>query len=395
MASVPGGRDSEGLALGSAASGLPAASPGPSRARSTGRRLASSEVADACYFRSRAAPGQRKALIQVTERCDLRCAHCFVSATQRGIDMGLDQFTSDVIDRLLAARVANVTLTGGEPFVHPDLLEIVEVLSSHGLDVTVCTNGVSVTQQQIDELVQLRRVRVNVSLDGYSAESHGKFRGDRASFEVTVGNTRRLAQAGLLKGILSTPNALAQPDEYRQLYELSRELGIDYLLMNPLSSFGRGFRTRSRLRADEREMERIQSAIVADQRSTDDPEAVFIRFPNRDLPLTNCIAGEVFYVFANGDTAVCPYLVFAARNPGSQHAPEEFIVANIFSDVDFVRRLDDYKFHERYSVGSNSTCTSCSASGACGKGCPAAVIASGGRIGDLDADVCPVVARVE
>lgn len=363
--------------------------PAPSR---TVRRIASPEVADACYFRSRAAPGHRKALVQITERCDLRCAHCFVSATQHGGDMSLDQLTPEVLGRLLAARVANVTITGGEPFVHPALLEIVELLAAH-VDVTICTNGVSVNAGQIDELVRLRRVRVNVSLDGYSAESHGQFRGDRASFEITLENTRRLANAGLLKGILSTPNALAQDGEYQQLYDLARELTVDYLLMNPLSSFGRGFRTKSRLRADERKMERIQAEIRADQQSSDDPETVFIRFPNRDLPLTNCIAGEVFYVFVNGDTAICPYLVFAARNPGAQHSPDEFMVGNLFRDADFARRLDDYKFHERYAVASNPTCSSCSMKTSCGSGCPAAVVANGGRIGDLDDEVCPVVTR--
>ena len=84
----------------------------------------------------------------------------------------------------------------------------------------------------------------------------------------------------------------------------------------------------NRLRADERAMAKIQSGITASQ-SPSGPEAVFIRFPNRTRPLTGCIAGEVFYVFVNGDTAICPYLVFAARIPETQHTPEEFIVSGV------------------------------------------------------------------
>jgi uncharacterized radical SAM superfamily Fe-S cluster-containing enzyme len=141
VTSASGGLDRHGLAAEPTAAGPRLATRRPANSSPAARRIASSEVADACYFRSRAAPGQRKALVQITERCDLRCAHCFVSATQHGSDIKLDQLTTDVIERLLAARVANVTLTGGEPFVHPDLMAVVELLTSRRLDVTVCTNA--------------------------------------------------------------------------------------------------------------------------------------------------------------------------------------------------------------------------------------------------------------
>lgn len=73
-----------------------------------------------------------------------------------------------------------------------------------------------------------------------------------------------------------------------------------------------------------------------------------------------------------------------------QHADTEFIVGNIFTDPDLARRLDEYHFHDRYQVGVNPTCGSCVLNSGCGKGCPAAVIAAGGRIGDVDAEQCPV-----
>lgn len=123
-------------------------------------------------------------------------------------------------------------------------------------------------------------------------------------------------------------------------------------------------------------------------------EAVFIRFPNEDRPLAGCIAGDIFYVFVNGDVAVCPYLVFATENAGAKHTREEFIVGNFFADDDIAAKLDAFRFHERYQVGNNPSCASCSASPSCGKGCPAAVIASGGTIGDVDADICPTPSGV-
>jgi radical SAM protein with 4Fe4S-binding SPASM domain len=85
-----------------------------------------------------------------------------------------------------------------------------------------------------------------------------------------------------------------------------------------------------------------------------------------------------------------PDLVFAARTPTSQHADTEFIVGNVFTDPDLATRLDDYRFHDRYQVGANPTCGSCALGNSCGKGCPAAVIAGGGSIGEVDTEQCPV-----
>ena len=359
----------------------------PSRAP---RRLAAAGVADSCFFRSGPQAGQRKALFQITERCDLHCAHCFVSATSQGKDMELERLSADVMTRVRDARVANVTLTGGEPFVHPDLLRLVTRFVENDIDVTVCTNGASASDSILQGMKELGRVKLNVSLDGLSSSSHGRFRGDSSSFDATFHNVHRFADAGLLKGILSTPNALAAPQEYQDLYDMASALQVEYLLMNPLSAFGRGVKSRSRLRASDDVMRQIAEDLTRPLPDVEGPEVVLIRFPNDSKPLTGCIAGDIFYVFVNGSAAVCPYLVFAANTPNSQHRPEEFIVGNLFDDWDFVDRLDNYKLADRFTLGNNPTCSSCSMSSDCGKGCPAAVVARGARIGDLDSEVCPV-----
>ena len=351
------------------------------------RLVANTSTASACYFRSGPLPGRRKALIKITDRCDLRCSHCFVSATTDGEDMSASDLRG-VIDQLVAARVANVTITGGEPLVHPDLHEILGDLVGANLDVTVCTNGVAITDGLIRRAAGLGRVNFNVSLDGARASSHGRFRGNLEAFERTVANLHRLSRVGLLKGILSTPNGLTEPDEYREILGLATELHAEYLLLNPLSSFGRGIQN-GRLAVDEHRMRGIQDRLELAS-GQDSPEQVFIRFPNSSRPLTSCIAGEVLYVFVDGDITVCPYLAFATENRGAQHQAHEFIVGNLFHDADIVQRIEAYEFHSRYRVGNNDTCSTCSEETRCGKGCPAAVIASGGRIGDLDADVCPV-----
>ncbi len=354
------------------------------------RYLPNPEHAASCYFRSSVTPPLRKALIQITERCDLRCAHCFVSATRHGIDMQLDDIRHRLIPQLLQSRVCRVTLTGGEPLLHPELIEIVRSLREHSISVGLCTNGYGVGPHLADRLAQFEDVHVNVSLDGFSAASHGKFRGRLDAFEKTRDAIVLLASRRLLQGILVTPNSLAQPEEYTLLCDFASSVGAKYVLMNPLSALGRGVHSQNRLAADREIMRQIESATSQDDRGV---EVVHIRFPNESRPLAGCEAGNIFYVFANGETAICPYLVFAARTAASQHNAAEFIVGNAFTDTDLATRLDEYQLARRLQMGQNIHCTRCGRSSGCGKGCPAAVVASGKRIGELDSEVCPEAAE--
>ena len=343
--------------------------------------------ANACFFRTAAGGDGRKALLQITERCDLHCAHCFVSATHKGSDLSPTVIRDVVIPRLQRCRVIKLTLTGGEPFVHKGILEICDIAVQAGLGVGICTNGTSVTDEHIHHLVQLGNVHVNVSLDGFTRESHGRFRGNPASFEATVRSIRRLAEAGLLQGILSTPNRLTEPEEFKEMARFASDTGAEFLLMNPLSAFGRGTRSKTKLAASVDTMRAVEKQ--AREGARDRLEIVPIRFPNDDAPLTQCIAGEIIYVFVNGDTAVCPYLVFAARSPRSQYKDSTFMVGNLL-EGEIAEALDNYRFHARFQVGANSTCRSCQLNSQCGKGCPAVVIADGGLIGDRDVQTCPV-----
>lgn len=351
------------------------------------RRIGGEGRASACFFRSTEKGPNRKALVQITERCNLHCAHCFVSATRKGNDMDPVRIEAELLPRLMAAKVRRVTLTGGEPFAHPSVIEIAEMACRREMAVTICTNGTLIEHEMITELGRMG-VRVNVSLDGFSARGHGKFRGAPDSFVQTTETIRRLGEQGVLKGVLVTPNRLAETAEYRLLCDFARDCGAEYVLMNPLSALGRGSGTIRRLGAGEEFMR----AVAVETRPVEDSglELVRIRFPNEDKPLSGCEAGTILYVFVGGELTVCPYLVFAARTARSRHRPEEFIVGNVFEDSDIARRLETYPLDKRVKARNDAVCDSCAMASGCGRGCPAAVIAAGGVVGDRDSDQCPV-----
>jgi radical SAM protein with 4Fe4S-binding SPASM domain len=309
-----------------------------------------------------------------------------VSAVRDGIDIDRETMRDLVLPRLSEARVRRLTLTGGEPFAHPAVLDIVRDARAQDMTVTLCTNATLIDGDALDALAQLGGVSLNVSLDGFSRESHGRFRGSPDSFEVTKRALSEIARRRLLKVVLVTPNRLAPLDEYTKLCSYAKRCGAEYVLMNPLSPMGRGVRGLRRLSASDDFMRALSERVAAFE---GDLDIVRIRFPNDERPLSGCEAGTIIYVFANGELTVCPYLVFAARTARSRHQPEEFIVGNIFEHADIATRLDRYRLHDR-TRAEDRTCGGCKMSDGCGRGCPAAVIAAGGRLGERDREQCPV-----
>lgn len=344
------------------------------------------DLANSCYFRTGVTDGHRKALIQITERCDLHCAHCFVSATKHGLDISRDDLANKIIPTLVDLDVNRITITGGEPFVHPDVVEMCDDIIRAGISVGVCTNAKSITIEQMDKLAALDDVHVNVSFDGFSRETHGRFRGNRESFDDTKSNTIELANRGLLQGILSTPNHFTTAEEFGQLAEFAYTNSAAYLLMNPLSPFGRGRKSKIKLASTDQAMLEILGELSGVQQPNF--EVVPIRFPNSDgLPLGTCRAEQFLYVFANGDLSICPYLAFAARDNLGATEANKYILGNLLSgnSLDTARLTPSTVQSQR---GKNGSCPSCTLESVCGKGCPAATIAAGGSISDVDSEVC-------
>jgi len=134
--------------------------------------------------------------------CNLACTHCFVTcgpAERRHALLSRAEVATHVADAL-AMGVREAYLTGGEPFVHPELEAIVEDTLTH-LPVTVLTNGTLFTARRVEWLAATTRashhaLEVRVSLDATDAAGHDAFRGPGA-WTRTMDGLRALESAGL------------------------------------------------------------------------------------------------------------------------------------------------------------------------------------------------------
>src|SRR6476646_10332138 len=143
----------------------------------------------------------------LTYRCNLACEHCYLDAggaPQVGTENFADRSelgTEEcfrVIDEIAAFAPECVTiLTGGEPLLRRDILEIIRRASERGLWVVVGTNGVSITENLAARLATAGARGLSLSLDALDAARHDRFRNVRGAWRNTVEGAEILNRTGL------------------------------------------------------------------------------------------------------------------------------------------------------------------------------------------------------
>lgn len=141
--------------------------------------------------------------------CNLQCIHCYVASSPT--NHTLEALTREEVRGFLAEAcgfgLRRVYFTGGEPFVHPGIRELLED-ALEVAETTVLTNATAPIRRHLAALGELKsrfpgRLQLRVSLDHYIEGRHDAIRGE-GTFRETVENTVRLAELGFHPIITAT-----------------------------------------------------------------------------------------------------------------------------------------------------------------------------------------------
>jgi radical SAM protein with 4Fe4S-binding SPASM domain len=178
----------------------------------------------------------------LTQRCNLECAHCYMSA-HAGADVRGELTTDEcrrVIDEI--ARVnphVFLILTGGEPLLRRDIFEVAGYASSRGFTTVLGTNGVLLREREARRMREHGVLGASISLDSTDRARHDAFRRLPGAWDGAVRATRVLTDAGLdfsLHMSVTDWNV----EEVPAMIDLARELGAKVLNFFFLVRTGRG-----------------------------------------------------------------------------------------------------------------------------------------------------------
>jgi len=118
--------------------------------------------------------------LELTFRCNLRCVHCYV-ANGHGAVPGREELVTaevyEILDQLADAGCLWLLLTGGEPLVRADFLDVYTYAKSKGFLISLFTNGTLLTPEIADVLAEYPPFKVEITLYGRTQETYERITG--------------------------------------------------------------------------------------------------------------------------------------------------------------------------------------------------------------------------
>jgi len=169
--------------------------------------------------------------LELTYRCNLRCKYCYVEAGRPTHELPIPRLVS-LLDELLDMGCLFLTFTGGEPYLHHGLLDLLFEADRRWFAIRVLTNGTLLSDSAVQALSEVHRATIEISIHGSTAERHDAFTQRQGSFKAMQRGVRLLREAGIpvvLKLSITHVNAADVPNIRR----LSEEWGVP-LSLSPL-----------------------------------------------------------------------------------------------------------------------------------------------------------------
>lgn len=178
--------------------------------------------------------------INVTNRCNLRCLHCFRNA---GKVMNNELSTKEifrVLDEFERLGGSELVISGGEPLLRKKLLDILKYAKGKVQKVKLVTNGTVLSYEIAQALKKLEPIYIQVSVDGATENTNDKIRG-KGSFQQAIDGVKNLKRANF-KHMLALSMTIMKSNlhEIEKFVDLAQSLEVPMIHFPIFQNIGRG-----------------------------------------------------------------------------------------------------------------------------------------------------------
>jgi len=277
----------------------------------------------------------------LTRKCNLKCSHCYINATDKELNDELStEEAKGLIDQISAVSRPLLVLSGGEPLLRTDALELVRYGAAKGFKMGLGSNGSLIDDQTAKKLKEAGIATVSISLDSSTPGRHDDFRGVSGSWEKAVNAIKALKENNVLVQVNTTVTQ-QNYGEIDDIMSLSEKLGVENFHLFFLVPTGRGAKMADISPAKYEDMIKTVFAKSAKHRLNVRPSCApqFMRIA-KDAGLDmrqwirGCIAGLYYCrVYPNGDITPCPYLPVKLGNVREKAFSEIWFNSEVFKNL--------------------------------------------------------------
>lgn len=171
--------------------------------------------------------------MELTSQCNERCIHCYIPHEEKNSIM-IPELYYKVLEQLADMGVFQLTLSGGEPMLHPNFTDFVRAAKEKNIYVAVLTNLTLLNDEILSALKEKAVSSVQVSLYSMNAEHHDAITTIPGSFKKTVASILKLIENDIPVHI-SCPTMKENKNDFRDVLKWANEHKIraftDYSIM--------------------------------------------------------------------------------------------------------------------------------------------------------------------
>ncbi|MCX7698721.1 MAG: mycofactocin radical SAM maturase [Candidatus Goldbacteria bacterium] len=165
---------------------------------------------------------------EITKKCNLNCTHCLSFDLQElcTYELTFEQ-CKVIIDELSKLQVFQINFGGGEPFLREDFIDILYYVQSKNITACISTNAIILNKTIVDNLIQIKDLYIQVSLDGATERTNDLIRG-KNTFKRIISGIELLLNNGFPSSNMSTNTVVTSINfmEIPEIYNIGRRYGI-------------------------------------------------------------------------------------------------------------------------------------------------------------------------
>ena len=276
------------------------------------------------------------ALWEVTQKCNLRCIHCradaFPGKKEGKLIKGSNAFR--LIDQLSEMGCPTLALTGGEPLLRKDIIQIVKYATSKNVRTRIQSNAQLLTEDIAGQLKDAGLFSYGVGMDGSNAEINDKIRNKKGAFDKAIAAIKMLKAKGIRVHVEFTVTKINLHDLHATL-DLFESIGVDTFLARAAIFTGRAIVDNEVFRLSKLEYKNFLEQISKERKvrkltlNCQDPlyhladNSIVEKLKTygdiySGCVLSGCTAGlNMVHIHSNGNVGVCTFL-------------QDIILGNIF-----------------------------------------------------------------
>lgn len=302
---------------------------------------------------------------EITQRCLNNCVHCSScsnSVCKQYIDYGTICRTIDDMPKIGVNRVC---LSGGEPFLHKDLKNIVAYIKQLGMEVNIYSSGIIevdgvITHIRTDEFVDLKKCglsKVMFNLQSYESSRYDIIMGTTGRFDMVKKSIENAIKAGIYTEIHFVPMRINIGD-IDGIVELAQKMNVDKVSFLKLVPHGRAEKNKDSIQLSEEETIKLRNKLNEIK-----SEAIRVGIPlSLDFDSDFChAASSKLYIKFDGTVYGCEAFKYIQQLDGERNVIQpnnifESRLLEIYNSSKYLKATQE--FVKKYSC-LNSKCESC------------------------------------